>query len=157
MRRIGTATAVMLTAMALWSPAPASGQGADGEAAMVAAGQWARGRLPAGELRLDPHRTGRSTERALAGRIASALGAELGTLEQTRTCGNVTDPSTCRMSVPALLAIAPPAIRGDQATVRVYAWYAQDDPRAPVAKESWEVRLRRTGSGWVVDGERRLE
>lgn len=157
MRRIGMAAALMLTALALWSPAPAAGQGGDGEAAMIAAGQWALGRLPAGGLRLDPHRTGQSTDRTVAARIASALGADLGTLEETRTCGDMTDPSTCRMSVPALLAIAAPAVRGDEATVRVYAWYVQDDPRSPVAKASWEVRLHRTASGWVVDGERRLD
>ena len=118
---------------------------------MIAAGQWARGQLPSGALRLDPHRTGRSTDRSVAGRVASALGADLGTLEQTRTCADVMDASTCRLASTALLAIEAPAIRGDRAAVKVYAWSRQDDPRSPVAKRSWDVTLRRTGSGWAVN------
>lgn len=157
--RSGAMAAVVVAALAgAWLPGGVAAQAGDAESAMIAAGEWARARVPGGSLLLDPHRTGRSTERAVAARVASALGADLGTLEQARTCTDVTDPSTCGLSSAALLAIAPPAIRGDEATVRVYAWYRQDDPRAPVGKATWEVRLRRSGSSWaVVGGEHRLD
>ena len=151
-----TGVMLLLGALAIGG-SPAEAQSGDAEAAMIAAGQWARGQLPSGALRLDPHRTGRSTDRAVAGRVASALGAELGTLEQTRTCADVMDASTCRLSSAALVAIEAPEIRGDQAEVTVYAWYRQNDPRAPVGKRSWEVTLRRTGSGWAVAGQARLD
>jgi hypothetical protein len=93
----------------------------------------------------------------VAARVARALGADLGTLEATRRCADVTDPSSCRLESAALLAISAPSIDGDRARVRVYAWYRQDDPRDPVAKASWDVVLRRTASGWEVAGERRLD
>ena len=89
--------------------------------------------------------------------VAQALGAEVATLEATRTCGDVTDPSTCRLASNALLAIGAPSIRGETATVRVYVWYRQDDVHSPVGKATWDVRLRRSGSGWTVDGERLLD
>lgn len=150
MRTMAKIGAVALAALVpAWGGA--SAQGPDGEAAMVAAGEWVRGQLPAGALRLDPHRTGQGVERAVVTRVAGALGAELGTLEATRTCRDVTDPSTCRLASAALVAIAPPSIRGDAATVRVYAWYRQDDPRSPVAKRTFDVTLRRAAAGWVVD------
>lgn len=156
MRTATKAAVLVLAALAVpWGGLAA--QSAESEAVMVAAGEWAKGRVPGGALRLDPHRTGRSTERAVAARVASALGAELGTLEATRTCRDVADPSTCQLASAALLAIGAPAIRGESATVRVYAWYRQDDPRAPVGKATWDVRLRRSGSGWTVDGDRRLD
>ena len=132
-------------------------QAADTEAAMVAAGEWARGQLPSGELRLDPHRTGRSTSPAVAQRVAAALGAELGTLEEIRSCTDPMTPASCSMSAAALLAIDAPAIDGDQARVRVYAWYRQDSRRAPVGRDSWTVTLRRTGSGWEVVGSGRAD
>ncbi|HUG40664.1 MAG TPA: hypothetical protein VMM12_09270 [Longimicrobiales bacterium] len=153
--KAGLVAAVAL--MAAGVPGDVASQGTGAEAAMVAAGEWVRGRLPAGSVRLDPHRTGRSTDRAVAARVASALGAELGTLEQSRACADVADPSTCRLDVAVLLAIAEPAIRGDRAVVRAYAWYRQNDPRSPVGKGSWEVTLRRTASGWAVEGEQRLD
>ena len=157
MRHMMTAAVALA---ALWTgaaPGDARAQDADAEAAMVAAGQWARAQLPAGAVRLDPHRTGRSTERALTARVASALGAELGTLEQTRTCTDMTDPSTCTLATPVLLAIDAPSIRGDRAVVRVYGWYRQSDPRSPVGKTSWQVTLTRTGAGWSVEGQSRLD
>ena len=157
MKTMKTAAAAFAALLALAAPEIAVAQGSDGEAAMVVAGEWVRGRLPAGALTLDPHRTGRSTERAVTNRVASALGAVLGTLEETRTCSDAMDASTCRLQTPVLLAIAAPAIRGDRAMVRVYAWFRQDDPRSPVAKQSWEVGLRRTASGWTVKGQQRLD
>ena len=144
-----------LLAVGSWSPVEA--QNGDATQAMVAAGEWARLQVPGGSVRLDPHRTGRSTDRAVAARVASALGAELGTLEQTRTCTDVTDPSTCRLASDVLLAIGAPAVRGDRATVRVYAWYRQSDPRAPVGKTSWSLVLTRTANGWAVEGQSRLD
>lgn len=154
----GTAAALAAVVLGLgWSPAGASGQNADAEAAMVAAGQWVRGQLPGGVLRLDGHRTGRSTDGRVTERIASALGAEVSTLERTRTCTDVMDPSTCRLASSALIAIEAARVRGDEATVRVYAWFRQEDPRNPVGKGSWDVRLRRTGDGWTVSGEARLD
>ncbi|MBW3553946.1 MAG: hypothetical protein KY466_10570 [Gemmatimonadetes bacterium] len=156
MRHMMKGTALLLGAL-LMGASPGVAQTGDAERVMIAAGQWARGQLPSGALRLDPHRTGRSTDRAVAGRVASALGAELGTLEQTRTCTDVMDLSTCRLASTALLAIEAPAVRGDRAVVKVYAWHRQSDPRSPVAKRSWEVTLRRTGSGWTVDGQARLD
>lgn len=138
-------------------PAGLEAQTSDAEAVMIAAGQWARDRVPAGALRLDPHRTGRSTDGSVASRVASALGAQEATLEETRQCTDPMDPATCRLASAALLAIAAPTVRGDEARVRVYAWYRQDDRRAPVGKASWDVTLRRTSGGWVVAGESRLE
>ena len=155
MRHMMHGTVLLLGAL-LTGASPAVAQG-DAEAVMIAAGQWARGQLPSGALRLDPHRTGQSTDRAVARRVASAVGAELGTLEQTRTCTDVMDPSTCRLASAALLAIEAPVIRGDRAEVTVYAWHRQDDPRSPVAKRSWQVTLRRTGSGWAMEGQARLD
>ena len=157
MRHMKKAAAALAALLALAAPEIAVAQGSEGETAMVTAGEWVRARLPAGAVRLDPHRTGRSTERAVATRVASALGAKLGTLEETRICSDAMDASTCRLESPVLLAIAAPAIRGDRAVVRVYAWFRQDDPRSPVAKESWEVGLRRTASGWAVEGRQRLD
>lgn len=156
--RTATMTAMLaLAALAVPAVSDVGAQGAEAEAVMVAAGEWAKSRLPGGALRLDPHRTGRSTDRALAARVAQALGAEVATLEATRTCGDVTDPSTCRLASDALLAIGAPSIRGETATVRVYVWYRQDDVHSPVGKATWDVRLRRSGSGWTVDGERLLD
>ena len=131
-------------------PAPVQAQ--DDEQAMVSAGRWVLQQIPGGDVRLDPHRTGRSTSPAVAQRVAGALNAQLGTLEQTQRCADPLDPSTCRLEASVLLAIAAPAIRGETARVRVYAWYRQDSPRQPVAKKSWDVTLRRTGSGWEVQG-----
>lgn len=157
MKRITKAAMAVVVAWTAGIPGDAHAQTAEAEAAMVAAGEWAVARLPGGGVRLDPHRTGRSTERAVAARVASALGAELGTLEETRSCADALDPSTCRLAAPVLLAIAAPAIRGDRAVVRVYAWYRQEDPRSPVGKSSWEVALRRTSDGWTVEGQERLD
>lgn len=138
-------------------PASAHAQTTDAEAVMIAAGEWARDRVPAGALRLDPHRTGRSTDGAVASRVASALGAQEATLEATRQCTDAMDRSTCRLSAAALLVIGAPTIRGDEASVRVYAWYRQDDAGTPVAQASWDLTLRRTSSGWAVAGQSRVE
>lgn len=147
----------MLALVLVTTARSAEAQTSDAEAVMVAAGAWARGQLPGGALRLDPHRTGRSTDRSVAARVASALGAEQATLEETRRCADPTDPSSCQLEAAALLAIGAPSISGDEARVRVYAWYRQSDGAAPVGKTSWDLTLRRTGSGWAVDGQRRLE
>lgn len=143
-----------LLAAAGASPAPAHAQNADAEAVMVAAGQWAAGRVPSGDLALDPHRTGASTSTAVARRVAGALGARLATLEEVRPCTDPTNPGTCRLDVTALLAIGAPSVDGDRARVRVYAWYRQDSDREPVGQDSWTLDLRRTGDGWVVSGGR---
>jgi hypothetical protein len=82
--------------------------------------------------------------------VASALGAELGTLEDTRRCTDVMDPSSCRLDAAVLLAIAPPKITRDEARVRIYAWYRQSSAREPVGKRSWDLTLRRSGGGWQV-------
>lgn len=157
MNRILRAGVVGAAALSLLvGPGMAAAQSSDAEAVMIAAGTWARGQVPAGALRLDPHRTGASTDASVARRVAAALGAEAGTLESTRSCADPTDPSTCRLSAAALLAIDAPSIRGDEARVRVYAWYRQDDPRSPVGRTSWDLTLRRTAGGWVVAGQRRL-
>lgn len=147
-------TAALSLALA---PGAVRAQASDAEAVMIAAGTWARSQLPAGALRLDPHRTGRSTDRAVTARVASALGASEATLEETRRCADPTDPATCRLDAAALLAIAPPSIRGDEARVRVYAWHRGPDAAAPVVKASWDLTLRRTSSGWTVEGQQRLE
>lgn len=120
---------------------------------MVVAGRWALDRLPDGAVRLDPHRSGEGKERAVVERVAGALGAELGTLEETRLCEDAMDPATCRLESTVLLAIAPPRIDGEKARVKVYAWYASGSVRSPVAQESWELELRRSGEAWrVVSG-----
>ena len=145
--------AVLTAAMALGAwPAAAAAQTPE-EAVMVAAGQWALERLPGGAIRLDPHRTGQGAGEALARRLAGPLGAQLATLEDTRRCADPTDPSSCSLDADVLLALAAPRISGDEAVIRVYAWHRSGDPRAPVAKESWDVRLARSGGGWrVVSG-----
>lgn len=147
--------AALCTAPWLMAAEPAGAQ--DGEQVMIAAGQWAKGQVPSGPLRLDPHRTGRSSDPAVAQRVASALGATLGTMEETRRCTDVMNPSTCTLSSSALLAISAPRINGDQASCRVYAWYRQDNAREPVGKHSWELTLRRTAQGWEVVQGRQLE
>lgn len=145
----GLAVVALVAQAGLW-PAPAAAQEEAAEAVMIAAAEWARERLPAGALRVDPHRTGEGVGEGVAQRIARSLGADLGTLEETRRCADVMDPSSCRLEVAALVAISPPRLDGDEARVRVYAWHRQSDPREPVAKVSWEVELRRSGSGWSV-------
>lgn len=144
-----------VVAWAVLGAAPVAAQGDAREAVMVAAAEWARERLPAGTLRVDPHRTGREAGEGVAERVARAVGAELGTLEATRRCMDAMDPSTCSLEAAALLAITTPRVDGDGATVRVYAWHRQSNPREPVAKLTWELELRRTGGGWqVVSGGR---
>ncbi|MEJ2504076.1 MAG: hypothetical protein P8177_12330, partial [Gemmatimonadota bacterium] len=136
-------------AVLVGSPAGVGAQ-SPGEAVLVAAGEWALGRLPGGSIRLDPHRTGEGVGREGARRVAEALGAELATLEETRHCGDPLEPSSCRLSVDVLLAISAPRIDGDAAQVRVYAWYRSDDPRRPVSRQSWDLGLRRSGGEWRV-------
>lgn len=142
-------------AAGLLAPSPVQAQG-DSEAVMVAAARWARQGLPAGPLRLDPHRSGQAAE-AVARRVASALGGELGTLEDTRRCTDVMDPSSCQLDAAVLLVIGAPSIRGDEASVRVYAWYRQDSAREPVAKQSWDLTLRRAGGDWEVQRPSRID
>ena len=146
--RIGTF--LLATALVVGIPATGAAQNADEQAVMVAAALWAQDRLPEGSLRLDPHRTGRGVGSAIASRVARALGADVATLEDTRRCTDLMRPETCELESVALLAIAAPQVRGDQASVKVYAWYRQSSSRAPVAEATWDVRLRRTGSGWAV-------
>lgn len=150
--RIKWTGALLLAGLAAGAVLPTGGVAQDdSEAVMVAAARWAQQRLPSGPLRLDPHRSGRAAEAAVR-RVANALGAEVGTLEATRRCTDVMDPSTCRLESAVLLAFAAPEIRGDEARVRVYAWYRQDSAREPVGRDSWDLVLRRTGGGWEVAG-----
>lgn len=154
-RRYGSTGLGLVLALALLgAPDPILAQeaSADEEAVMVAAARWAVERLPSGSLRLDPHRTGEGGGQALASRIARAVGAELGTVEQTRVCSNPMDASTCRLESDALVAIATPRISRDQASVRVYAWHRSGSASEPVARQSWDLRLTRTAGGWVVAG-----
>lgn len=153
--RTSVLAAVCAALWVIWAE-PATAQ-EPAEQVMIAAGQWAKGQVPAGPLRLDPHRTGRSSDPAVARRVASALGADLGTMEETRQCTDVMDPSTCALASSALLAISAPGINGDEASCRVYAWYRQDDARNPVVKRSWDLTLRRTAQGWEVVQGQRLE
>jgi hypothetical protein len=151
--RFRRAGAVLATAVVMGSFPAGGGAQSSEEEVLVAAGQWALERLPRGAVRLDPHRTGQGAGEALARRLAGPLGAELATLEDTRSCSDPTDPSSCELAVDVLLALAAPRIDGDEAVVRVYAWHRSDDPRAPVTKESWDVRLQRSSGGWrVVSG-----
>jgi len=146
------AGALLLAGLAVGTAVPTAGAAQDdAEAVMVAAARWAQQRLPSGSLRIDPHRSGRAAEAAVL-RVANALGADVGTLEATRRCTDVMNPSTCSLDSVVLLAFAAPEIRGDEARVRVYAWYRQDSAREPVARESWDVVLRRSGGGWEVAG-----
>lgn len=151
----GLATVALLTGWTVTDPASApepSDQDVE-EAVMVAAGQWALDRLPSGVTRLDPHRSGAGKDGARVRRVARALGATLGTLDDTRQCTDSIDPSTCRLSVETLLAISAPRIEGYGAQVKVYAWYRSNSAREPVAQRSWEVQLRRSGQSWhVVSG-----
>ena len=122
----------------------------DVESAMAAAGTWVLGQLPAGETRLDPHRSGEGKDGARVDRVARALGAGLAPLNQVRECSDRLDPSTCTLSVARLISVGAPTIEGDTARVKVYAWYRSSSPREPVGQRSWEVRLRRSGQGWQV-------
>lgn len=122
------------------------------EAVMVAAGEWALARLPSSSVRLDPHRSGGGSGEARARRVAGSLGAELGTLEDTRRCADVMDPGSCTLAAATLLAISPPRVEGDQARVKVYAWYRSDSPRRPVAQQKWELVLQQSGGSWEVVG-----
>lgn len=133
--------------------APAAAQTNPQESAMLAAARWVVDRLPEGSLRLDPHRSGQGTDRATVERVARALGAGLATLEETRRCEDTLDRSTCTLACDVLLALAPPEIRGDRATVKVYAWYRSSSRRSPVEKGTWVVELRGGADGWrVVSG-----
>lgn len=137
------------------TPAPVAAQDDPSEAVMVAAAQWARERLPQGALRLDPHRTGQDVGQGVAERIARAVGADLGTLEETRQCTNPMDASTCTLETVALMAISTPSVSGNEARVRVYGWHRQSRSGEPVAKVSWDLELRRAAGGWqVVSGGR---
>jgi hypothetical protein len=152
--RVAPRTLMVLALSAIVAGAdvvPAAAQ-ADEAAVMIAAGQWAQGQLPSGTLRVDPHRTGAGTGQALAEQVARALGARLGTLEETRVCANPMDAATCRLEADALLALATPRISGDAATIRVYAWHRTSSRAEPVARETWTLQLRRTASGWSVTG-----
>lgn len=120
------------------------------EAIMIAAGGWVLERLPPGSSRLDPHRSGAGKDAPRIGRVAAALGAELAPLDETRQCTDAVDPSTCQLAVARLLAIGAPAIDGDQAVVKVYAWYRSGSAGAPVAEKTWQLRLHRIEDGWVV-------
>ena len=148
--RISIGPFLFMTALVVGLPAASAAQGTEGEAVMVAAANWARDQLPAGQLRIDPHRTGRGAGDAAAQTVARALGADLGTLEQTRQCSDVMRPETCRLQADVLLAIAAPTVEGGDARVKVYAWYRQSSPREPVGKRTWDLRLTRTASGWTV-------
>lgn len=139
-------TLALVFLLLMGSAAGAAAQSA-GESVMVAAGEWALERLPGGEPRLDPHRTAASGD--MIGRVARALGARLATLEQTRSCRDVMDPASCEVVAP-ILALTEPAIQGDRARIRVYAWYDGDSPREPVAERAWDLLLSRSGSGWQV-------
>ena len=144
---------VALCAAALMAPAGAAGQGAE-EAVMIAAGSWVLEQTGEGDVRLDPHRTGQGTDRRVLRRVASALGADLGTLEETRHCSDPMDPSTCRLDADVLLCIAPPRVRGDEAEVRAYAWTSADELRNPVQKRTWALQLERVGDEWRVVSKR---
>lgn len=130
-----------------------SSQQDPGEAIMVAAGQWALDRLPPGDTRLDPHRSGAGKDADRVQRVARSLGASLAPLDDTRQCADSIDPSTCQLSAARVLAITAPRIDGDRAQVKVYAWYRSDSAREPVAQRSWDLQLRRNGQSWrVVSG-----
>lgn len=120
------------------------------EAIMIAVGGWVLERLPPGSSRLDPHRSGAGKDAPRIGRVATALGAELATLDETRQCTDALDRSTCQLAVTRLLAIGAPAIDGDEAVVKVYAWYRSGSAGAPVAEKTWQLRLHRIEGGWVV-------
>lgn len=141
------AGAALLLAAATASPAVAQDPE---EAVMVAAAEWVLERVPGGEVRVDPHRSGAGKDRARVERVARTLGARLGTLDELRECTDVMDPSTCTLGVDRLLAIASPRIDDDEARVKVYAWYRADSPSEPVAQRSWELRLTREGPVWRV-------
>lgn len=154
--RTRMATAVILAAGIPWAGGVRAQQPKVEEGAMVAAGQWARGQLPSGTLALDPHRSDGGVGEAVSRAVGRALGAQLTTLEEARTCDDVMDASSCKLSVDALLAISPPVVHGDDATVRVYAWHRGSSARNPVEKATWDVHLRRSGQGWTaVSGEPR--
>jgi hypothetical protein len=121
------------------------------EAVMVAAGQWALERVPGGDTRLDPHRSGAGKDAARVSSVARSLGAGLGTLDELRQCTDPLDAASCRLGVDRLLAISAPKVDGDEARVKVYAWFRSSSP--PVAQRSWDLVLRRAGGSWrVVSG-----
>lgn len=121
------------------------------EAVMVAAGEWVLDRIPSGRTQLDPHRSGAGKDGARVSRVAQALGARLGTLDEARQCTDTMNPATCELGVDRLLAIAAPQIDGDEARVKVYAWYRSSSP--PVAQRNWNLVLRQSGGDWrVVSG-----
>lgn len=121
------------------------------EAVMVAAGEWVLDRIPSGRTQLDPHRSGAGKDGARVRRVAQALGARLGTLDEARQCTDTMNPATCQLGVDRLLAIAAPQVDGDEARVKVYAWYRSSSP--PVAQRSWTLVLRQSGGEWrVVSG-----
>jgi hypothetical protein len=123
------------------------------EAVMVAAGEWALGQLPGSTGRLDPHRSGAGKDGARIDRVARTLGVGLAPLDEVRSCADVMDPGSCALSVDRLLAIAAPVVDGDDARVKVYAWYRSGSSAGPVAQRDWELRLTRSASGWrVVSG-----
>lgn len=130
--------------------APAAAQGADAEAVMVAAGEWALQQVPGGQPHLDHHRSGEGQDAARVERVARALGARLTTLDQARQCDDAMDRATCRLTVERLLTITAPRIDGDRAQVKVYAWYRSSSASDPVAQRRWDLVLERNGRGWRV-------
>lgn len=155
-RRTAVLATVLMLVLAAATPAPTVAQ-SQAEAVMIAAGQWAKQQLPSGTLRLDPHRSGQSSNADVAQRVAGALGAQVATLDESRSCTDVMDPSTCTLASTALLAISEPSISGNTARTRVYAWYRQDSPREPIAKRSWDLTLEQQGNRWVVVERQRIE
>ncbi len=145
--------AAVIMAFGSVAAGPAAAQEPRAETApMVAAGEWARDRLPDGALGLDPTRSDGGVGDAVAGAVARAIGARLLKLEDARLCRDVMDPSTCTLSVDALLAISPPVLHGDQGMVRVYAWYRGSSAGKPVEEATWDVRVRRSGGAWSAVG-----
>ncbi|NIP82934.1 MAG: hypothetical protein GWM90_28395, partial [Gemmatimonadetes bacterium] len=117
------------------SDAVEAGPAQDAEqAVMVAAARWALERLPRGRVLVDPHRSGQGIDETLVEAVARELDAGLGTLEETRHCADVMDPSTCALDAAALLAISAPQVDDGTARVRVYAWHAADSRTEPVGK-----------------------
>lgn len=144
---LGAAVSAVATGAAA---APVAAQTSPQEAVMLTAARWVVDRLPEGSLRLDPHRSGQGTDRGTVERVAQALGAGLATLEDNRRCQDPLDASTCTLACDVLLALSPPEIRGDRATVKVYAWYRSSSRRSPVEKGTWLVELRGGPEEWRV-------
>lgn len=141
----------------------ASQQSADRSAILEAALKHVREGLPTGPIRMDARvaqskpgagrwaRTPRPPGEV--GALAAALGASVGTIDETRVCTGAKARS-CRLEgASAVVAIGEPVIEGAVAEVLVLSWFTRTSRRGPVAARDVLITLSRESGTWRVVSE----